>query len=442
MNPTGWTIFACLLLTIASPALGRGAVKPNIVIVVADDMGWRDTGYSGNDIVKTPHLDDMAAHGMPFDYFYAAQQSCSPGRFAILTGRAPFRAGQHPLGRIKLQEITLAKALKTAGYATGHFGKWHVGRGDTSPLKMGFDEAIWRINFYDLGASLQVGDTSEMLPMEGDTSVATMALALDFIRRRAADEQPFFVQVSFGSPHHPHRAAAEFKALYQDLIWHEQDFWGEISGVDAAMGDLRSELRALGIADDTIVWFTSDNGGITKASMDPSGKGKGEVGVRTVGVVEWPAKIEQEMRTSVPAVHMDMYPTLLDIVGIALPNQPALDGISLLPLFEGKMTERPKPLGFMLRTTSMPGSDGLAELDFVRHTQGVWIDGKYKLIVGPSLGERPASVALYDIFADPAEQTNLAEQHPELVQRMRQALDAWRSSLRASYDGADFTERQ
>jgi len=442
MNPMGRMLLACFLLMIASPGSGRAAEKTNVVVVVADDMGWGDAGYSGNDVVKTPQLDDMAAHGMPFDYFYAAQQSCYPGRFAILTGRAPFRAGQHPLGRIKPQEITLAKALKTAGYATGHFGKWHVGRGETSPLKMGFDEALWRINFYDLGASLQVGDSSETVPLIGDTSVATMALALDFIRRRVAEEQPFFVHVGFGSPHHPHRATAEFRALYPGLPWHEQQFWAEVSGIDAAMGDLRRELRALGIADDTIVWFTSDNGGIMKASMDPSGKGKGDVGARTVGLVEWPAKIEAAKRTSVPAVHMDMYPTLLDIAGVVVPDQPTLDGISLLPLFEGSMRERPAPMGFMLRSPTMSGADGLDALDFVQHTQGVWIDGKYKLVVGPSLGDEPASIALYDIFADPAEQTSLAEQHPARVQRMRRALDAWRSSLRASYDGADFSSRQ
>jgi arylsulfatase A-like enzyme len=438
MNSVGRAIFACTLLTLAAPCLARATNKPNIVIVVADDMGWRDTGYSGNPIVKTPNLDAMAAGGVPFEYFYAAQQSCSPGRYAILTGRAPFRSGQHPLGRIRPQEITLAKALKTAGYGTGHFGKWHIGRGDTSPLKMGFDEAIWRINYYDLGASLQVGDSEEMVPLAGDSSVATMALALEFIRKRTADEQPFFVQVSLGSPHHPHRAVDEFTAPYKNLRRSQQHFWGEITGVDAAVGDLRKELRKLGIANDTIVWFTSDNGGITKESMDPTGKGKGDVGVRTVAVLEWPARVKQAMPTSVPASHMDMYPTLLDIAGVELPGQPVLDGISLLPLFEGKMSERPTPLGFMLRQASEAGPDGLAGLDFVRQTQGVWIDGKYKLIVGPSRPDGSSTLALYDIYRDPAEQTNLAEAHPDIVQRLRPALDAWRASLRASYDGADF----
>ena len=151
-----------------------GPARPNIVVVVADDMGWRDTGYSGNPDIKTPNLDAMAARAVRFDYFYVGQQMCSPGRFAILTGRAPFRTGLHALGAMRPQEITLSKALKTVGYHTAHFGKWHLGTTDTSPVKMGFDEAIWKLNFYDLGASLQVGDTKEMVPLKGDTSVAVM----------------------------------------------------------------------------------------------------------------------------------------------------------------------------------------------------------------------------------------------------------------------------
>src|SRR5262249_40930513 len=120
------SLIALLLapLTVLRAADAPTAQRPNIVVVVADDMGWRDTGYSGNRDVKTPNWDDMATKGVRFDYFYAAQQMCSPGRFAILTGRAPFRTGLSELGAMRPQEITLTKALKTVGYHTGHFGKW------------------------------------------------------------------------------------------------------------------------------------------------------------------------------------------------------------------------------------------------------------------------------------------------------------------------------
>jgi arylsulfatase A-like enzyme len=426
----------------------RAAERPNIVVVVADDMGWRDTGYQGNPDVKTPHLDKLAAQGVRFDYFYASQQMCSPGRFSIMTGRNPFRTGLHQLGTMRPQEITLPEALKTAGYQTGHFGKWHLGKGASSPIGQGFDEAIWKLNFFDLGATLQVGDTKEEVPLEGDTSVATMNLALKFIDKQSTAKQPFFVQVCFGSPHDPHVAAPEFKSLYPNLPEKRQNFLGEVSGLDAAVGNLRQELQRLGIAENTIVWFTSDNGGITPQSQDPSGKGKQSVGARTVACLEWPARIKQPLQTSFPCGQWDMYPTLLEIVGVKMPDQPPLDGISLLPLLEGKMKERPQGMGFMQRTPNeekrnrekgRPG-DGLATTDFVKEVRGVWIDGKYKLVVLPTDDGGEPTVSLYDIYADPAHQTNLAAEHPEVVVKMRKDLDAWRTSVRASYDGKDFKD--
>jgi len=432
-SPPLWLLPALLAAGTASPQ--DAPSKPNFVIVLADDMGWRDTGYSGNPVVKTPHLDDMAAKGLRFDYFYPGGQMCSPGRFAIMTGRSPFRTGLHHLGAMRPQEITVARALKTAGYRTAHFGKWHLGTTATSPVKMGFDQSTWSLNFFDLGARLRVNDTEEFVPLQGDVSVAVMDLALEYIRRQAKEGQPFLAYVCTGSPHSPHRAADEFKALYKDLPEKQQDFWGEISGLDASVGKLREELRRLGIAENTLVWFTSDNGGITKDSMDPTGRGKGSVGNRTVGTLEWPAKIRQPIRTSVPCAHMDIYPTLLDIAGVKMPDQPPLDGISLVPLLEGKMQERPKPLGFMLWN----GKGKFDGVDFVAGTQGVFIDGKYKLIVAPrDAAGKDAPVRLHDIFEDPAHKDNIAEKLPEVVQKMRASLEAWQRSVRDSFDGKDF----
>lgn len=424
----------------------HAAEKPNIVVVVADDMGWRDTAFQGNPDVKTPNLDDMAARGVRFDYFYAAQQMCSPGRFSIMTGRTPFRTGLHQLGTMRPQEITVPEVLKTAGYKTGHFGKWHLGTGPSSPMGQGFDEAIWKLNYYDLGATLQVGNTQEHMPLEGDTSVAAMNLAIKFIGKQVEEKQPFFVQVCFGSPHSPHQAAPEFKSLYKDLPEQRQNFLGEVSGLDAAVGNLRKELKRLGVAENTIVWFTSDNGGITPQSQDPSGKGKQSVGARTVACLEWPAHIKKPLQTSFPCGQWDMYPTLLEIVGLKSPDPRPLDGISLLPLLDGKMKERPQGMGFLIRMPDeekrnrekgRPGG-GLGTTDFVKEVRGVWIDGKYRLIVTPGAEDNEPKVELYDIYADPAHKTNLAAEHADLVAKMRRDLDAWRTSVRASYDGKDF----
>jgi arylsulfatase A-like enzyme len=421
---------ALLLLTGILPAADPPK-RPNVVIVLADDMGWRDTGYHGNTVVKTPHLDDMASKGLRFDYFYPGQQMCSPGRFAILCGRNPCRTGLHHLGAMRPQEITVARILKDAGYRTAQFGKWHLGGGNTSPAKVGFDRAVWAINYFDLGASLQVGDSKEKVELKGDTSVAVMGLALDWIRERVKDPEPFFTYVCFGSPHSPHRAAPEFKELYKNLPAGKQDFWGEVSGVDAAVGNLRAELKKLGVADNTLVWFTSDNGGITPDSQDPAGKGKMSIGVRTQGLLEWPAVVTKPLQTNLPCGHVDMLPTILAAAGVKYPDARPLDGVNLLPLLRGEeMKERGKPLGFLLWN----GKAKFDDADFVADTQGVWIDGKWKLIVEPKNG----GVRLYDIFTDPAQKSDLSSKMPEDVQRLRAALDDWRKSVRASYDGKDY----
>jgi arylsulfatase A-like enzyme len=410
----------------ASPAASR----PNIVIVVADDMGWRDTGYQGSPHAKTPHLDDLAARGVRFDNFYAAQQMCSPGRFAILTGRAPFRVGLHALGAMRPQEITIAKALKSIGYRTGHFGKWHLGGKETHPVRMGFDKSFYSPNYFDIGGKLTVDDTKEALTIEGDSSVFTMGLAIDWIRQQAKSKEPFFAYVCFGSPHGPHKGAEEFKALYKN----GDDFLAEISGVDAAVGKLRAALRELSVADNTLLWFTSDNGGITGHSQDPAGLGKGKIGARTVACLEWPARITKPIRTDMACVHMDFYPTILDIVGVQMPAQPVLDGISLVPLLEGKMERRTKPIGFMSTASGRKKEKGgLADADFVKDTSAVWLDGSHKLVVTRGEPDR-----LYDVEHDPKEKTDLAGKLSDQVAKMRQELDQWRQSVRASFDGKDY----
>jgi arylsulfatase A-like enzyme len=285
-----------------------------------------------------------------------------------MTGRTPLRCGIPFLDPIRPQEITIAKALKTAGYATGHFGKWHLGSGPVHPTNMGFDISWYSPNFFDTGGKLTCG--KETVTVTGDSSVFTMDLAIDWIRKQAGAKTPFFAYVCFGSPHDPHKGADEFKALYKDVPVPAgfqgsfADFYAEISGLDAAVGKLRSALRELTIADNTLVWFTSDNGGIKPFSKDPAGLGKGRIGVRTVACLEWPARVKSPIRTDCACVHMDMYPTILDIAGVTMPHQPVLDGVSLVPLLDGRMPRREKPMGFL----SGPSAKELPNTDFIAGT--------------------------------------------------------------------------
>jgi len=408
-------------------ASARYRRRPNIIIVLADDQGWRDTGYQGSPEIKTPNLDDSAAKGVRFDYFYAAQNVCSSGRFAIMTGRTPFRGGLYFLdycGKISPKEIMLAKALKTAVYQTGHFGKWHLGEPDseTYPTRMGFDTSYYSYNYFDISGKLTINDTKETVAVKGDSSVFTANLAIDWITQAAGKKEPFFAYVCFGSPNNPQVGVDEFKALNKNPRGNV-DFLAEVSGVDAAVGNLRSALKKLGLSDNTLLWFTSDNGGATADSLEPNKRKKGQIGIRTVSCLEWTGRIKQPIRTSVSCVHMEMYPTVLEACGVSLPpNQPVLDGISLLPLLEGKIMRRDKPIGFMLLPQKLrPAYRELSQLDFVRQTEAIWIDGSEKLVVPLPENEKKEGMRLFDIHADPAEKTNLADKRPERVAAMQTA---------------------
>lgn len=443
MSNSKVSILVAFLLIIAvytkaeGPRTDADNDKPNIIFVIADDMGYRDTGYSGNPIVKTPHLDQMAAEGLQFDYFYSAHGTCSPGRMAILTGRTPLRSRMATtVGPMREGEVTVAAALKTAGYETGHFGKWGVGRAGTHPMKVGFDEAVWSKGFYDNGVAFFVGDSDKRnerpVKTTGESSVATVDEALKFIEKRAARKQPFFAQISFGSPHGPHIATEEFKKLYPDLPEKQQHLWGEISGLDAAVGKLRKALRDLEIADNTLLWFVSDNGGVSPTSGIET---KGKIGGQTIGLLEWPAKIPQARRTDMPVCHVDMYPTVLDIVGVTMEHQPVLDGISILPLIEGDMQSRPKPLGFASGSFAEKGDRSSACV----FATGVWIDGRHMLRINLANNRRKQKpVALYDIVTDPAQETDLADQHPDKVQTLHKDLTKWMQSVKASFEGSDY----
>lgn len=425
------------LLPIAAAATaGEAEARPNIIFVVADDMGYRDTGHSGNPIVKTPHLDKMAAGGLIFENFYSAHGTCSPGRMAILTGRTPLRARMvTTVGPMQEGEVTVAAALKTAGYETAHFGKWGLGRDGTHPLKCGFDEAIWNRGHFDNDPSFHQGDSDKRdewpAKRKGESSIVTVDLALEFIKPRVERKQPFFVQICFGSPHAPHQAADEFKQLYPDLPEKEQHLWGEISGLDAAVGRLRDALRGMEIADNTLLWFVSDNGGISGTSGIER---KGRIGSRTIGLLEWPAKLPKPMRTEIPVCHTDMYPTVLDIVGVTMKHQPVIDGISILPLIEGRMESRPKALGFTNGRHADKQDPTICE-----PLTGVWLDGRHMLRLNPpGKHQKEWSLNLYDLAADPGQQQDLAEQHPEKVQGMRRQLESWRECVKASFAGKDY----
>ena len=415
-------------------------VKPNIILCMTDDQGWGDVSYNGLTKIRTPNLDAMAAAGLRFNRFYA-QQSCSPTRASVLTGRHPNRMGVFWPGMpLRQPEVTLAQLLQQAGYVTGHFGKWHLngvaGPGKVipdsdplSPRKVGFDESFSVSNYFETDWTFGRNGVPEKA--SGDGSDVLVDEALKFIARAAGQQKPFLALVWFGSPHAPHQP------LPEDLkTAGGSTYYGELVGVDRSLGTLRAGLRKLGLADNTMLWFSSDNGGwLDPAKPDAHGTNrdlrgrKGDMwegGIRVPGLLEWPARIRQPVVTDIPAGTVDILPTLVDLLQLKGEPSVPLDGISLLPLIDGQMKVRPRPLGFWqfagnqknVTTSSGPSA---------------WSDNQYKLVK-----TRADRWELYDLLADRSETTNIAADHPEVLSRMKAGLEAWQLSVLRSYGGQDY----
>ena len=430
-----------------SDAPRRQGEAPNIILAMSDDQGWGDTGYNGHPQLRTPYLDEMARTGLRFDRLYSAAPVCSPTRGSCLTGRHPYRYGIYYANYgndasfypLPSEELTLAEALNPLGYASGHFGKWHLGdfEGEqkSSPSDNGFDEwfsTVRKTSTYDPEGYWANGEpvTEEL---KGDDSTHIVSRALDFIRRTVDEGRPFFVVLWFHTPHLPVVSKGAHRIIYDDHPGASADYWGAISAMDEQLGRLRRELRRMNAADNTMLWFSSDNGpeGPEQTPERPGSTGglRGrkrslfEGGIRVPGLLEWPARISEGRASAIPVNTSDIYPTALGAVDLELENQPEpIDGVSLLPLIEGDMTERPSNIAF---ETDRHG-DLTPKLAI--------IGNRYKLIT--QLDESPD--LLFDIVNDQAEANNIALEQPQVVTEMRRELEQWRASCDASREGRDY----
>jgi arylsulfatase A-like enzyme len=464
-----------LLLTPATaPAAEEtGPAKPNFVLCMADDQGWGDVGYNGHPVLKTPVLDEMASTALRLDRFYAAHPVCSPTRGSVMTGRNPNRFACFSWGHtLRPQEVTIAEVLKEAGYATGHFGKWHLGsvRADdvVSPGQSGFDEWLSSPNFFENSPLLSRRGTA--VETHGESSEVTVKAAVEFIRKSAEAEQPFLAVIWFGNPHGPHVALDELKALYPDQPANLQNYYGEITGIDRAMGKLREKLRSLGVAENTLLWYTSDNGAQGPGSTGGLRGRKGSVwegGIRVPTIIEWPARIKRPIVTSVPGNSCDIYPTLLEIAGVKAAGQvEPLDGVSLLGVIEGRASVRGKPMGFWDYPEPGRGASSAALLQAQRRQEGgespkevpvweitkkysedvlpghaAWTSEDYKLHRIAGAGGASAKYELYNLAKDANETTDLAAAEPERASRMKTELEAWQKSVIRSLNGEDYPSR-
>lgn len=449
----------CILLAALLPL--KAEDKTNFILCMTDDQGWGDVGYMGHPHLKTPVLNEMAAQGLRFDRFYAPAPVCSPSRGGFITGRSPSRYGNYNYGYItRSEEITLGELAQSAGYATAHYGKWHLGPAlkdhPLSPDGQGFDDWLSHDNFFDLNPKLS-RNGAEPEVVKGETSDILAAETVRFMRENHKAEKPFLIVVWFPSPHSGYKAAKKDLELYShidddDKKKKKANYYGELSGVDRGMGTIRTALRELGIEKNTFLLFTSDNGPEGAGVNGGLTGGKHEFtegGIRVPGIIEWPARITKPAITSIPAGTIDLFPTIREIIGakdVAV-DRP-LDGMSLLPLFDGKWTSRPKPMGLGRvkagrvvkdekwlhgHTATGKARTFKTESHFdppasFSGNKGVWIDNDFKLLDGK----------LYNLKDDPKETKNLAKEMPERLQDMQKALGAWQTSVARSLCGLDY----
>ncbi|MFN9715285.1 MAG: sulfatase-like hydrolase/transferase [Planctomycetota bacterium] len=426
--------------------------KANIVFILADDLGYTDTGCYGSSYYETPHIDRLASQGMRLLNHHHCP-NCTPTRAALMSGQYGARTGVYTVGSIDrfdwskrplrpvdnveqlpLDRSTVAEQLRLAGYATGMFGKWHIGnRGPYHPGKRGFDQAI-----VSMGAHFDF-ETNPETPYPNGQYLADFLTdrAVDFIERH--QDRPFFLYLPHFSVHSPHDAKPEWKKHFQDkpgVGGHKNPTYAAmIASLDESVGRILKTLDDRRLSENTIVLFASDNGGVggyvregIKQEGDitdnaPLRSGKGslyEGGIRVPLIARWPGVIQPSSTSNVPTIHVDVFPTLLEIAGAPKPSQ-VLDGESLLPVFQA---------GKLQRTAiyqHFPGYLGAGANAWRTTPGGVIQEGPWKLIEY----YEDDRTELYHLEEDPGETRNLRSEKPELASAMKKRLASWRASVKA-----------
>jgi uncharacterized sulfatase len=429
------------------------ARPPNVILILADDLGWGDLGCYGHPQFKTPHLDRMAREGARLTSFYAPAPYCAPSRAALLTGRYQFRSGMvnnpspdtgvNDIG-LPASELTLAELLRAAGYRTMGIGKWHLGhKPEFFPTRHGFDEYLGILYSNDM-RPVQLLDGEKVVEYPVVQATLTRRYterALAFIERHR--HRPFFLYLPHAMPHKPLAAAEAFyrksgAGLYGDAL----------AELDWSVGQILAKLKELGLEERTLVLFTSDNGPWYGGSTGGLRGMKGTTwdgGLRVPLIARWPGKIPAGHVSAAPAILPDLFATVLKAAGVALPKDRPIDGQDLWPLLT---TNAPGPhdalfsmAGPRLMTVRSgkwklhvhpPGGRPPAAPDEKwtdpRAPDGVTLLAPFEQYhpsqyPGVATGDAPTAMMLFDLEADPAEQRNIAAQHPEVVERLRKLYE-------------------
>ncbi|MFH1301771.1 MAG: sulfatase-like hydrolase/transferase [Planctomycetota bacterium] len=453
--------------------------RPNIMVVLCDDLGYGDLACYGHPVIKSPNVDRFAKEGLKLTSCYAAHPNCSPSRTGLMTGRTPFRVGiynwipMHSPMHVRKQEITIATLLRQAGYATCHTGKWHLNGmfnlvGQPQPSDHGFDH--W---FSTQNNALPTHENPFNFVRNGKPVGKQAGYAAQLVADEAQDwlvnlrdkEKPFFMFVCFHEPHEPIASAERFRKLYaapedSTLPAHH----GNVTQMDDAFGRILKTLDEQKLRDNTLIIFTSDNGpAITRrhphGSSGPLRDKKGatyEGGIRVPGIIQWPAHVEPGSTSDIPVCGVDILPTLCAVADIPVPADRVLDGTNILPLFKGEPVKRARPLYWQFNRAHNEAKVAIR-------------DGEWKLLArldvptpNPSGGITAEEIdavkeakltgfELYHIQSDIAETTDRSESEREILEKMKQQMQEiftevqaeaprWPAWKMAGYEGKIISE--
>ena len=430
--------------------------KPNVIVIMTDDQGYADLSCMGAEDFVTPNIDALAEGGIRFSSMYSGSPVCSPSRACLLTGRYPGNAGVRAIlaGHRRASGLTpdvptIASALKKLGYKTGMSGKWHLGlKDECRPNANGFDEFsgflagcvdyyshifYWGMADGNTNPIHDLWENNDEIYDNGNYMTERITeKSLDFIRRHK--DEPFMLYVAYNAPHYPMHAPEKYMKRFSNLPWDRQIMAAMISAVDDGVGEIRNELIRQGIADNTIIYFQSDNGPSRESRnwLDgrpdlyyggTSGIFKGhkfslfEGGIRIPAILYWPKRISQRV-VETPHIAADLFPTILEACG-GNAEEYELDGISLMPLIE---------------------ASGVALHDYLfweMEGQTAVRRGKYKLVINGRL-EEFAQVQdeyfLSDLEKDPGEKNNLAAELPEICEELKNAALLWREQIEKTWE--------
>jgi arylsulfatase A-like enzyme len=443
--------------------------QPNVLFFLVDDLGWNDIGTHGSKLFETPAIDALANESMYFSNAYAAYPRCVPSRYAMMSGQHPARNGQKDGATLPTEVVTIAEAMKPAGYKTFYAGKWHLGHNEeTWPQNQGFDvnkggcdagaPASYFFPYHDTGKS------KNNKPYSGlETGVAG-----EYITDRLTDEtirfieennplktgKPFLAYLAHYAVHTPLQAKPERVKYYNEKIkkmtfegdpyiigpdgrakmWQDNAVYAAmVESMDESLGKVIAKLKELGIYDNTIIIFTSDNGGLSNTGKNnkrelattnkPLRAGKGHIyegGIREPVFVRWPGVTNKKAATAIPLIGMDYYPSILEMCGLPLQPQNHLDGVSFAPALKGKTMDKNRPL-YWHQVAARPDQTGDNNSSVIRI-------GNYKL--HHFLDDD--RIELYDLKSDPYETRNIALSDPKRVKELKNKLDNWKKEIGAA----------